>query len=820
MSLARGRINMARPIMLRRQITGLVAEEVRKGGAADLAPCPVRIEPPYCPLRSAEEVQGVGHQPPWIPEPAPFGGDLLRSRVWVSREQNVSWHLAESFPRQLQGVRHRVCFEIVGNVETVTLWLACHREDACSLRTAFEATFNCCKLQCDADDPFSQIPADCWSTACFYELHASSVYSKRLTQPDQLSITPLAAVFRAMQDIPTTAFGLYQIVFQPVARDHNWHCNIGALYDFEFFARFMNNAYPMLRTNPQFPSADERVLADALNTKAHNDKHMFAVAPRLALLSAGRDGAALLQALGVFSGLLQHGGRPLQECTETDYRSFTTDRIQEMFRLGLTYRPGFLANSAELTSLVHMPPPSLLDRHAQAFTTLNLLTETSDLSEGSYLGDCHDAGTVRAVRIPSEDRPLSVHMVGKPGKGKTETLKNIIMDDILRGDGVVVIDPHADLIDDLVELIPEEHVDRTILLDWSDPEWIPIFNPLAGVRPCDRGTLADNFVKALKDLSDGWGHRAQHLLRSLVHGILHLPEVSLLDVSDALTTKDDTGKMLRDRVLEIVEDPVLKRFWRVELGGYTNSERAPVVHKLGLLLDIPPVSRTFMQTRCAVNLGTAIDNKNIVLVNLAGLGQDIQSTLGSLILSLLQVEMLTRSRQPKAERQRFHIHIDEAHQFTTNALERLLMQCRKYEIGVCLCHQYLRQYSAEQIDALANVGSTVIFNVDIADARRLCNGLRDKVTPTDIIGMKRYEAIARIDTEIVRIKTRQVVVPERAGNRQRIIELSHSRYYERAPAVLESINRRNRRWDQSFTPLTTAAGRVKEPATEYTYDEY
>jgi len=307
--------------MLRRQITGLVVEEVRKGGVVDLAPCPVRIEPPYRPLRSAEEVQGVDHQSPWTPESVPRRDDFLRSRVWVSPQQNVKWNLAETFPRQLQGVRHRICFEIVGNEKTVTLWLACHRDDEWSLRTAFEATFNCCKLQSDAGDPFSQILADCWSTACFYEFHAPSVYSKRLTQPDQLSITPLAAVFRAMRDIPATACGLYQIVFQPVAHDHDWHCNIGALHDFEFFARFMNNAYPMLRSNPQFPSADERVLADALNTKAHNDKNMFAVAPRLVLVRAGRDAQAVLRALDVFSGLLQHGGRRDSLCAQAGQHS-------------------------------------------------------------------------------------------------------------------------------------------------------------------------------------------------------------------------------------------------------------------------------------------------------------------------------------------------------------------------------------------------------------------------------------------------------------------------------------------------------------------
>jgi hypothetical protein len=806
--------------MLERHIDTCVAGELRKGAWYEPAPYPVAIEPPYLPLRSIQDLQGVEPQSPWVPEQPPGEDNRIRLRIWISPEQKVGWDLTESFVQQLQIVRHRIGFEVIGNEEQATLWLTAHRSDLPVLQTAFESTFDRCKLRTVEEDPLVLIPPGQWSAARFYDYFAPSVYSKRLTQPEQLFIPPLASILTATRNIPSPAVGLYQVVFQPVSPDHNWGRNIAALHDYEFVVRFPKNIYPFLRSSQQIPSDDEKALAEALRTKAHNDKNIFALALRLAVIGFHPEAAAMLHSMAAFSGLVQHGGRPLEWCTEATYRSLTPARLGEMFRLCLTYRPGFLANSAELTSLVHIPPPEVLERHPNVSAVLEHLIPNDDLAEGSYVGDCDYAGDLRPVCIPLKARPLGVHIIGKPGKGKTEVLKGIILEDIRRGDGALVIDPHGDLIDDLLDLVPEEHEDRTILLDWSDPKWVPLFNPLADVRPADRGRRADNIVAAFKDVSEAWGHRAEHILRSLLHGVLHLPVASLLDVAHALNPTDELGKATCSQVLQLAEDPLLRRFWKTDLQKYANTDRAPVRHKLGLLLDIPPVSWTFMQPNSAVNLKQAMEEKKIILANLAGLGKDSQGTVGSLILSLLQVETLERSRQSRELRKPFHIHIDEAYLFQTDALDNILMQCRKYGVSVSLCHQYLRQYRPAQVDALASVGSTIIFNIDTSDAQKLCNSLQEKVTFNDIVAMKPYEAIARIDTEIVHIKTRQVPPPTHPSGRQRIIDSSHSRYYRTADEVLREINRPNRRGDQPFTPLVSPAVEGQAAAIGFVYDEF
>jgi len=820
MSIARGLINRARPIMLKKQIAALACSELQKGRRADLSPLPVELEPPYQPLRAAIDLHESASPLPWVLAPEKGGRDRVCCGLWVAPDHVVSWGRAESFLRQLQGVRHRIAFEILGNHLRVHLGFTCHREDRLVLQTAFSSVFDSCALRHTDSHPLAELSAARWSDVRFSDLFAPCVYSKQLTSPEGLSVTPLATVLRAIGTIAIPAIGVYQVLFQPVAHGHDWHQNIAALHDHEFLLRFLANTYSMLGSTQQMPSGDEKVLANALSDKAHNDRGLFAVALRTAVIGGGEDAGQTLRTLDVFSGMVQHGGRPLERIPETAYGFLEPALIRKMFCLGLTYRSGFLANSAELASLVHTPPPQAAKALPEALPLLERLVPALDLSEGSYIGDCDVVGERRPICIPLADRALNVHIIGKPGKGKTELMKRIIVDDIARGDSVIVLDPHGDLVADVMDLISPGDVDRTILLDWSTPEWVPLINPLAQPTVGGRGTLMDNIVSSLKDVSEGWGHRATHILRAVLSGLLHLPETSFLDAAEALDVKDEAAERLRSQVLQLVDDPLLRRFWQSRLRRYASTDRAPVQHKLGLLLDVPPVSRTFMQTHNALDLTQVMDEGGVLLVDLSGIGRAIQGTVGSLILSLLQTKMLARARQARENRKPCYIHIDESHRFQTDALDSILVQCRKYNIGVCLCHQYLRQYSPAQVDALATVGATVIFNVDTSDARRLCNSLQERVTATEVTAMERHVAIARIDTEIVRIKTRQVQPRGASGCRQQIIDRSRSRYYGQADAVLREINRRHRRWDQPFTPLTPAAARQDGPVTEYQYDEF
>jgi len=161
-------------------------------------------------------------------------------------------------------------------------------------------------------------------------------------------------------------------LFQPVNPTHNWHRNIEILMDLEYIVKLVANVGHFQRHAQQAPSGDLRQMAGEVETKAHNYKPFYATTLRVAVLSTESLTQEYMLSMAVFSSLFQHGGMHLQFITESDYKPFLSpQQIREMFQLGLTYRPGFLVNSAELTGLAHFPSTTIVEHLDISIDTLD-----------------------------------------------------------------------------------------------------------------------------------------------------------------------------------------------------------------------------------------------------------------------------------------------------------------------------------------------------------------------------------------------------------------------------------------------------------------
>ena len=280
--------------------------------------------------------------------------------------------------------------------------------------------------------------------------------------------------------------------------------------------KLLSNTGHTQRYAQQAPSGALGQMAGDVETKAHNDKPFYAAVFRIAVVGAGDDKQNYLQSLRVFSSLFQHGGRPLNFITQSHYKSvLSTELIRQMFLLGLTYRPGFLVNSAELTGLVHFPGTGVCDQIETKLDQVEPLTilVTSELSAGTPIGRIDLTGREFTVCIPKKLRFGHVHLIGKPGKGKTTLLENMILDDIRKGHGVAVFDPHHDMVDRLLSLIPEEAVDRVIYFNPADPDWVPLWNPMLKIPGQNIGRITGDLIGVLKSLVTAWGDRMENLFR-------------------------------------------------------------------------------------------------------------------------------------------------------------------------------------------------------------------------------------------------------------------------------------------------------------------
>lgn len=822
MSLEGALIAEARPFMLAQKARELVRLEIAKGCQPNIARQPVALEPLYQPLVFTRERFMVGDGPTYVPEVPPPPHELLRLRVWIPPDQKCDWRASELFLRQMRSITHRVGLETCGNERGIRMTLFCHRSDMALVSTAFRGQFSQCELALQEQYALLNLPAAAWEELCLYDYYPPPPYSHLLTRPEELYTSPFGPLVTAIAAVPAEAVAIYQALFQPVHPLHDWHRNVQNLLDLEYTIKLTATPQPPQRYLQEGPSGDRHHMAGQVETKAHNDRPFYALALRVAVIGAGSRGPQFLRCIGAICNLFQHGGRPLNYLTEADYAAnLPSDQLREMFLRGLTYRPGFIVNSLELTGPVHVPPAQIVEDRAAPVEMLETLpVRNAELTMGTRIGFCEYAGRLEPVCIPQALRGRHARLIGRPRQGKSSMMECMILDDLEKGTGVAVIDPHGDLVERILHMLPERDIERTIYLDPGNADWVPIWNPLQPIPGQDLGRTADDLVGAFKSFVTGWGDRLEHLLRHTFYGLLHLPGSTLLNASNLLRNKSEESERIRKQILQVVKNPVARPFWLHDLQKYGKDDLGPPKNKLSKLLVSDTVSLMLSQPDSAFHLRQVIDDGMILLVNLSHVGSEVREILGCLLLSLLHETALSRSDTPIADRRAYHLYCDEAHRFMTDSLEDLIAETGKYGVTLTLAHQFMGQFTRAKLGALSSVGSTIIFNVNTDDGRELIRELRGLVEVDDLINLKLGQAIARIGTDVVRIQTplpRAIPCPSR---RDEIIAESHRRYYKPASEVRQMLRRRCELWAGDGALVPFAAGDGPETATELVYDTW
>jgi len=826
MSIERALIAQAQPYMVGARLRSIIHQEIIKGCSSDVSSRTVSLEPRFTPLWAMGDSPDIEKAPHWITEGPTKSEDLVRLQVWISPEYEFDWNHSELFIKQLQAVSFRVGFEISGNSDGIVIGFLIHHIDLPIITAAFNGEFELCELTTMEKGPINDLKDKNWGEALFRDYFPPPPYSHLLTRPMELLISSLIPLITALSTIEAPAVGIYQTLFQPVPPNHNWSRNVEILQDTEYTVKLHSELRSPHGYAQQAPSGDLHHMALEVENKAHNDKPFYAAALRIAVVDGGAKGRDILSSLSTFISLFQHGGRPLGYLTEREYAGILqTAQIRDMFLLGLTYRPGFLVNSLELTGPIHIPSLPINDYRPIPIVPLETLpVRNPELLTGTWVGTCAYAGTTQKVCISVGVRGKHTHLIGASGSGKSTTAEHMILDDIEKGDGVAVLDPHGDMVERLLCLMPENHVERVIYFNPADPEWIPLWNPLERILGQEIGRTANDLVTAIKSFveSGGWGDRLENILRNMIFGLLHLPGGTFLDISNLLRNKSKTNEVLIRQILKVVENQTARQFWEHDYRGYGKNDLSPPINKLSKLLISGPISLMLSQPENRFNFRKIMDQGGILLVNLSNMGVTVRQVLGCFILSNLHLSALSRSDLPIDDRKQFHIHCDEAHNFLTDSLENLIAETRKYRVSLAIAHQYLSQFnSKKKRDALSTAASSIIFKVDKRDADYLAKDLQGKVKAEGLVSLGVGEAFARIGTDIVKIETRPPLKIPGAHFRDRIIEDSRRKYCKPTHEVRKWIRHAGNRWLEPYAPLNPTNAEWSETDNEdFGYDEF
>lgn len=353
----------------------------------------------------------------------------------------------------------------------------------------------------------------------------------------------------------------------------------------------------------------------------------------------------------------------------------------------------------------------------------------------------------QAFGIRQADRRHHMYLIGKTGTGKSTLLETLIRQDVASGQGVAVVDPHGDLVEHVLATVPPTRRDDVIYFDVPNTTAPLGFNPLSSVPPASRAVAASGMLDVFKKLwSDSWGPRLEHILRNALLLLLDQPEATLADV---LRLLDDEEFM--HRAVGRTANAQVRRFWLHEFNSYPKRFRieaiSPIQNKVGAFLANPILQQILTRQKSAFDLRRLMDERKVLLVNLAKgrLGEDSATLLGSLLASHVGLAALSRAEVPEHVRPNFFLYLDEFHSFTTLSLTGMLSELRKYRVGLVLANQYLSQLDERIRDAvLGNVGTLVAFRVGPDDAELLEKELQPEFSAKDLVNLPNYSIYVRL----------------------------------------------------------------------------
>lgn len=324
--------------------------------------------------------------------------------------------------------------------------------------------------------------------------------------------------------------------------------------------------------------------------------------------------------------------------------------------------------------------------------------------------------------------------------GKSHLLLNMALDDIYKGYGVCVLDPHSDTVVGILNRIPEHRKKDVVYFDATNKSTLPAFNPLHNVAEDQRQLVASEIVTTFKRLFlDAWGSKLEYVLRFAILTLLSYPGATLLDINVLLLDKD-----FRKKVLEQVYDQYIISFWEKEYDLYSASTQAstilPILNKIGVLIANDTLRGIFGQQQ-NISIEQCMNENKIVLCNLSKgvIGEDVSTVLGSFLITIIQATAMRRATLPVHERIPFYLFIDEAHSFISTTFATMLSQVRKFGVGLFLTHQYLDQLEPETRSAiLGNVGTIICFCLGLTDAKTMEKEFYPVFTYDDFASLPKY----------------------------------------------------------------------------------
>ncbi len=368
----------------------------------------------------------------------------------------------------------------------------------------------------------------------------------------------------------------------------------------------------------------------------------------------------------------------------------------------------------------------------------------------TYFARTNFRGGNEMFGIKRKDRRQHMYILGKSGTGKSVLMSNLVIQNVWNGEGLCLVDPHGELVETVLKMIPEHRIQDVVYFNPADTDFCIGFNPLELNDPKYKHLVASGLMGIFTKIwANVWSSRMEYILSNTILALLDTPGSTLLGITRMLVDKD-----YRQVVVGNLKDPIVKAFWVHEFEQwkeqFRNEAISPIQNKVGQFLSSSIIRNIVGQQQSTIDIFNLMNEGKILLVNVSKgrIGEDNSALLGAMIITKLQLAAMERVRIPEEERRDFYLYVDEFQNFATDSFASILSEARKYRLCLTLAHQYTAQIEGGDSDlkdaVFGNVGSMIIFRIGADDAKTLEKEFAPEFIPEDFVGLPNYQVYLKL----------------------------------------------------------------------------
>lgn len=457
-------------------------------------------------------------------------------------------------------------------------------------------------------------------------------------------------------------------------------------------------------------------------------------------------GAFMQFTMPPFNGLKVHKKKPKQVVKDYVFRVFHSTHD--------------ILSTEELASLWHLPTKFTETPNIKWLGAKKSVPPHNLPDSGLLLGFSNYRGEQSQVYIKRDDRRRHQYIIGRTGTGKTELMKNMAIQDVRNGEGLCIIDPHGDFVEDVLQYIPKERADDVILFEPFNTERPLGLNMLEVKDPSQKDFAIQEMIAIFYKLfpPEMIGPMFEHNMRNVM--------LTLMEDRQYPGTIADIPRMFTDPdfqryKLSKVEDPIVRAFWEKEMAKTSDFHKSEMlgylISKVGRFVENSMMRNIIGQPVSAFDFRKVMDDGKILLINLSKgkTGEVNAKLLGLIIVSKLQMAAMSRADIPEESRRDFYLYVDEFQNFVTDSFATILSEARKYRLNLIMAHQFISQLTAEKEGSshsstgmreavFGNTGTMVCFRIGVEDAEVMAKEFAPVFNQFDVINIERYNAYLKL----------------------------------------------------------------------------